>query len=120
MRVRSSVLHLLATREKAQRFRDMGFNAVKFGWAPMGGRRTHDIALVSQARKGLGRRGRLDVEMPAWYGMRKQQSRERALLATTTFSGSRSPLSPTTMRDIAGSVRLPTCVLPPEKKKVHA
>jgi L-rhamnonate dehydratase len=43
-----------ATREKAERFRDLGFTAVKFGWAPMGADERTDIALVSEARKGLG------------------------------------------------------------------
>jgi L-rhamnonate dehydratase len=42
------------TREKAQRFRDLGFTAVKFGWAPMGGDERTDIALVAEARHGLG------------------------------------------------------------------
>jgi L-alanine-DL-glutamate epimerase-like enolase superfamily enzyme len=42
-----------ATREKAERFRDLGFTAVKFGWAPMGADERTDIALVSEARRGL-------------------------------------------------------------------
>lgn len=43
-----------ATGEMARRFRDQGFNAVKFGWAPMGRDEQTDIALVREARKGLG------------------------------------------------------------------
>ena len=43
-----------ATREKAQRYRDMGFTAVKFGWAPMGKDERTDNALVAEARRGLG------------------------------------------------------------------
>lgn len=42
------------TRERAQRFRDQGFTAVKFGWEPMGEDEKTDIALVREARKGLG------------------------------------------------------------------
>ena len=42
------------TRERAQRFRDRGFTAVKFGWEPMGQDEKTDIALVREARKGLG------------------------------------------------------------------
>lgn len=42
------------TRERAQRFRDRGFDAVKFGWAPMGESEANDIALVREARRGLG------------------------------------------------------------------
>lgn len=43
-----------ATRELAQRYVDRGFNAVKFGWDPMGRDEATDIALVREARKGLG------------------------------------------------------------------
>ena len=42
------------TGELARRFRDRGFSAVKFGWAPMGGNEKNDIALVREARSGLG------------------------------------------------------------------
>ncbi len=43
-----------ATGELARRFRDQGFSAVKFGWAPMGRDAATDIALVKEARAGLG------------------------------------------------------------------
>jgi L-alanine-DL-glutamate epimerase-like enolase superfamily enzyme len=43
-----------ATRELAQRYVDRGFTAVKFGWDPMGQNEKTDIALVREARKGLG------------------------------------------------------------------
>ncbi len=42
------------TRERAERFRDRGFTAVKFGWEPMGQDEKTDIALVREARRGLG------------------------------------------------------------------
>lgn len=42
------------THELARRFRDRGFQAVKFGWDPMGRDAETDIDLVRQARKGLG------------------------------------------------------------------
>ncbi len=42
------------TGERARRFRDRGFTAVKFGWAPMGTDEKTDIALVREARQGLG------------------------------------------------------------------
>ena len=42
------------TGEMARRFRDQGFNAVKFGWDPMGQDEKTDIALVREGRKGLG------------------------------------------------------------------
>ena len=42
------------TRELAARYVDRGFAAVKFGWDPMGRDEATDIALVREARKGLG------------------------------------------------------------------
>ncbi|MGH7490395.1 MAG: mandelate racemase/muconate lactonizing enzyme family protein, partial [bacterium] len=42
------------TGERARRFRDRGFTAVKFGWDPMGRDEQTDIALVREARQGLG------------------------------------------------------------------
>jgi L-rhamnonate dehydratase len=42
------------TGERARRFADQGFSAVKFGWDPMGQDERTDRALVTQARKGLG------------------------------------------------------------------
>ncbi len=43
-----------ATRDLAGRYVDRGFDAVKFGWDPMGRDEATDIALVREARKGLG------------------------------------------------------------------
>ena len=42
------------TGEMARRLRDEGHRAVKFGWGPMGQDRKTDIALVANAREGLG------------------------------------------------------------------
>ncbi len=42
------------THEMAKRFRDEGFSAVKFGWEPLGQSEANDIALVKEARRGLG------------------------------------------------------------------
>ena len=42
------------TFELARRFRDRGFEAVKFGWDPMGRDAKTDVDLVRRARKGLG------------------------------------------------------------------
>jgi L-rhamnonate dehydratase len=42
------------TGELARRYRGQGFTAVKFGWAPMGRDAATDIALVREARAGLG------------------------------------------------------------------
>ncbi len=42
------------TGERARRYRDAGFTAVKFGWDPMGKDEKTDIALVREGRKGCG------------------------------------------------------------------
>ena len=42
------------TGELARRYRGQGFTAVKFGWDPMGQDEKTDIALVREARRGLG------------------------------------------------------------------
>jgi L-alanine-DL-glutamate epimerase-like enolase superfamily enzyme len=43
-----------ATYDAARRWIDQGFTAVKFGWGPMGKSEENDIALVREARRGLG------------------------------------------------------------------
>ena len=43
-----------ATCELAKRYVDRGFDAVKFGWEPMGRDEVTDLALVREARRGLG------------------------------------------------------------------
>lgn len=43
-----------ATHAAARRWADRGFTAVKFGWGPMGQGEAGDIALVREARRGLG------------------------------------------------------------------
>ncbi|WZP00037.1 mandelate racemase/muconate lactonizing enzyme family protein [Isosphaeraceae bacterium EP7] len=42
------------TGERARKFAGMGFSAVKFGWAPMGKDAKTDVALIREARAGLG------------------------------------------------------------------
>ena len=42
------------TGELGRRFAGEGFTAVKFGWGPMGGDEETDIALVREARRGVG------------------------------------------------------------------
>jgi L-alanine-DL-glutamate epimerase-like enolase superfamily enzyme len=42
------------TGERARQFVGQGFTAVKFGWDPMGRDAETDVALVREARKGLG------------------------------------------------------------------
>ncbi len=50
------------TRELAQRYRDRGFSAIKFGWDPMGQDAKTDIALVREGRKGVGEDGDLLID----------------------------------------------------------
>lgn len=42
------------TCEAAKKWADRGFTAVKFGWGPMGKTEVTDLALVREARRGLG------------------------------------------------------------------
>lgn len=42
------------TAARARAFREQGFTAVKFGWAPMGENEETDVALVREARAGCG------------------------------------------------------------------
>ena len=50
------------TRDLARRYLDRGFSAVKFGWDPMGRDEATDIALVREARAGLGEDAELLVD----------------------------------------------------------
>ncbi|MEO7143955.1 MAG: mandelate racemase/muconate lactonizing enzyme family protein, partial [Bryobacteraceae bacterium] len=50
------------TGELARRYSGKGFTAVKFGWDPMGRDEATDIALVHEARKGLGDAGDLMID----------------------------------------------------------
>jgi L-rhamnonate dehydratase len=66
------------TGELAQRFRDQGFTAVKFGWAPMGTDEKTDIALVREARKGLGEENDLMVDAGLVWDAKTAIRRARA------------------------------------------
>lgn len=66
------------TREMARRFRDLGFSAVKFGWAPMGEDERTDIALVSEARKGLGDDADLMIDAGLVWNAKAAIQRARA------------------------------------------
>lgn len=50
------------TGERARAYADRGFTAVKFGWDPMGQDEKTDIALVREARKGLGEENDLLID----------------------------------------------------------
>ena len=51
------------TYERARKFADRGFTAIKFGWGPMGEDERTDIELVREFRRGAGER--LDILIDA-------------------------------------------------------
>jgi len=66
------------TGERARRFRDRGFSAVKFGWAPMGQDAATDVALVREARKGLGEDADLMIDAGLVWDAKTAIQRARA------------------------------------------
>jgi L-alanine-DL-glutamate epimerase-like enolase superfamily enzyme len=66
------------TGERARRFVGQGFTAVKFGWDPMGQDETTDIALVREARKGLGEKADLMIDAGLVYDAKTAIQRARA------------------------------------------
>ena len=66
------------TGERARRFRDRGFSAVKFGWEPMGRDAATDIALVREARAGLGDDGDLLIDAGMVWDAKTAIKRARA------------------------------------------
>jgi L-alanine-DL-glutamate epimerase-like enolase superfamily enzyme len=66
------------TGERARRFVGQGFTAVKFGWDPMGQDRATDIALVREARNGLGPDADLMIDAGLVYDAKTAIQRARA------------------------------------------
>ncbi len=66
------------TRELAGRLRDKGFTAMKFGWDPMGLDEATDIALVREARKGMGADCDLMIDAGLVYDAKTAIQRARA------------------------------------------
>jgi L-alanine-DL-glutamate epimerase-like enolase superfamily enzyme len=66
------------TGERARRFVAQGFTAVKFGWDPMGKDAETDVALVREARKGLGDRVDLMIDAGLVYDAKTAIQRARA------------------------------------------
>lgn len=56
-----------ATYEQARRLVDQGFTAVKFGWGPLGQNEALDLALVREARAGLGEQVELMIDAGLAY-----------------------------------------------------
>jgi L-rhamnonate dehydratase len=79
--------------ERARRFADRGFSAVKFGWAPMGQDAATDVALVSEARKGLGDNPDLLIDAGPVWDAKTAIQRARAFADFNIF-WLEEPLSP--------------------------
>ncbi len=56
-----------STYDIARQQADCGFSAVKFGWGPMGKDETTDLALVKEARRGLGEQVDLMIDAGICY-----------------------------------------------------
>jgi L-alanine-DL-glutamate epimerase-like enolase superfamily enzyme len=66
------------TGERARRFAAQGFTAVKFGWDPMGKDAQTDVALVREARNGLGPDLDLMIDAGLVYDAKTAIQRARA------------------------------------------
>jgi L-rhamnonate dehydratase len=66
------------TGDKARRFVDCGFTAVKFGWDPMGRDEATDVALVREARAGLGDKPDLMIDAGLVWDAKTALQRARA------------------------------------------
>lgn len=66
------------TGERARRFVGQGFTAVKFGWDPMGQDARTDVALVREARIGLGSDADLMIDAGLVYDAKTAIQRARA------------------------------------------
>lgn len=101
------------TGERARRFVDRGFTAVKFGWAPMGQNERTDIALVREARKGLGNEPDLMIDAGLVWDAKTAIQRARSFseynifwleepLAADDYEGYRKLSAATEVRIAAG------------------
>ena len=91
-----------ATHDIARRMADRGFTAVKFGWEPMGQDEATDIALVRQARKGLGPEPDLMIDAGLVWDAKTAIQRARSFEESDIF-WLEEPLSPD---DYAGYCKL--------------
>ena len=82
-----------ATGELAKRIRDRGFNAVKFGWAPMGTDAAIDVDVVRQARRGFGDDGDVMIDAGLVWDARTAIQRANAF-AEFNIAWLEEPLQP--------------------------
>jgi L-alanine-DL-glutamate epimerase-like enolase superfamily enzyme len=101
------------TRERGQRFIDRGFTAVKFGWAPLGQSESLDLALVREARKGVGDKNDLMIDAGLCYDLKTAMQRAQQFeqyrpywfeepLSPDNYDGYRRLAESTSMRIAAG------------------
>jgi L-alanine-DL-glutamate epimerase-like enolase superfamily enzyme len=65
------------TREKAKRWIDHGFTAVKFGWTPMGQSEKIDLELVEEARLGVGNENDLFIDAGCCWDTKTAKMRSK-------------------------------------------
>lgn len=103
----------METGERARRFADRGFTAVKFGWHPMGQDEQTDRALVREARRGLGDKPDLMIDAGLVWDAKTAIQRARAFqedrifwleepLAADDYEGYRKLSEATEVRIAAG------------------
>jgi L-alanine-DL-glutamate epimerase-like enolase superfamily enzyme len=101
------------TARRGRRFRDLGFTAVKFGWDPMGQDEATDIALVREARRGVGDDADLMIDAGLVWDSKTALQRARAFadyrifwleepLAPDNYEGYRRLSESTDIRIAAG------------------
>lgn len=73
------------TADRARRLADQGFSAVKFGWAPMGRDAKTDVALVAEARRGLGDEVDLLIDAGLVWDAKTAIQRARAFSSHNIF-----------------------------------
>ena len=95
-----------ATGELGRRLTGQGFRAVKFGWGPMGRDEATDVALVREARKGMGEAADLMVDAGLVYDAKTAIRRARQFSEHDIF-WLEEPLQPD---DVEGYRRLSDAV----------
>ena len=102
-----------ATRERGKRMVDRGFTAVKFGWAPLGQDEETDLALVREARRGVGEKTDLMIDAGLCYDTKTAMQRAKQFeeyrpfwfeepLEPDNYEGYRRLSESTSMRIAAG------------------
>jgi L-alanine-DL-glutamate epimerase-like enolase superfamily enzyme len=101
------------TCERGQRLVDQGFTAVKFGWEPMGRDEETDVALVREARRGVGEKAELMIDAGLCYDAKTALQRVKRFeeqrifwfeepLAPDNYEGYRRLSQSTSVRIAAG------------------